>query len=383
MFNFLVKYGTLIFVLNTILLAIKQTFNIGNQIFISLMILFSFFLFINPKHIKSVLFHKAFSFMLIITVINIFYFLLFHEFNDIEAVKYLLARTVQFSIICFSVYYYYNYYSERFLQHVCWVVLLILLISFISDPFIFSGRYQGIVWNPNALSSFSSIAFAIMLMTKRRKNKIQIILMILFLLFSLLTGSRGSIVAIALAYLINYGLSSKNIVYSVLAIFLYLGVSNFQFETSINRLYSQGLFEDRVLQYEYGLKSIVNSPYSGYGLDKYSFIDKKLVPLELKSKIIGAHNGYLAILTQYGLIFGFFILYIILKKSYRSIIFVNKHKLEEHKIHIYIIIYTLIASLYESLMVGINEFHTILFWYSLAIILFREYNHNNENKTYT
>ena len=45
----------------------------------------------------------------------------------------------------------------------------------------------------------------------------------------------------------------------------------------------------------------------GAGLDKYAYINSDLVPHYLKHKIISAHNGYLAILTQYGLIIGSYI----------------------------------------------------------------------------
>ena len=42
-------------------------------------------------------------FLLLLNGLNLLYFLLFHKFSDIEAVKYLLARGMQFSILSFSV----------------------------------------------------------------------------------------------------------------------------------------------------------------------------------------------------------------------------------------------------------------------------------------
>ena len=43
-----------------------------------------------------------------------------------------------------------------------------------------------------------------------------------------------------------------------------------------------------------------------------------------------------------------------------------------------IVIYTLIASIYESLLTGINEFHTILFWFSLALLSYSKFKEEYE-----
>ena len=55
------------------------------------MVLFAFSLLINPNQVK-IFFHKAFRFLLILNIINLVYFLLFHSINDIKAIEYLLAK---------------------------------------------------------------------------------------------------------------------------------------------------------------------------------------------------------------------------------------------------------------------------------------------------
>ena len=105
MVRWLFKYGALIFLFNTVFLSIEATYTIGNQIFLGLMILFSFVLIINPKNTKKILLNKAFLFLLILNAINLSYWLLFHDISDLEALKYLLARGVQFSIISVSICY--------------------------------------------------------------------------------------------------------------------------------------------------------------------------------------------------------------------------------------------------------------------------------------
>ena len=113
MIKLLFKYGAVIFLFNTILLSIDYTIALGNHIFLLLMVLFSFVLLINPRQIKNIIFHNAFSFLLILNIINLSYFLLFHSLSDFEAIKYMLARGVQFSLISFSVFYNYEYFKKN------------------------------------------------------------------------------------------------------------------------------------------------------------------------------------------------------------------------------------------------------------------------------
>ena len=73
---------------------------------------------------------------------------------------------------------------------------------------------------------------------------------------------------------------------------------------------------DRLLQYQYAYKTLMEKPFFGYGLDKYAHIDPLVVPNYVRGIIIGAHNGYLAILVQYGMFFGFLVLGIIFRKIF-------------------------------------------------------------------
>ena len=102
--------------------------------------------------------------------------------------------------------------------------------------------------------------------------------------------------------------------YGFIAFVVSLFILSVNLETSVNRFAEQSLFSDRILQFEYAYLSIQEKLFTGYGLDKYAYINKSLVPIHLKDKIIGAHNGYLAILVQYGVIFGSLILFLIFHK---------------------------------------------------------------------
>tara|TARA_B100001758_G_C18370802_1_gene591254 strand:- start:578 stop:1282 length:705 start_codon:yes stop_codon:yes gene_type:complete len=234
------------------------------------------------------------------------------------------------------------------------------------------------MWNPNAFSVYLIISFSVLFFRDGRISNFQYIMMFVFLLLALSTGSRGVLVAIVLMYIIKYGISTTSILYGIIFTFIYFLVINLDFDTSINRFSEQDLLNDRILQYKYAFLSIKNKLVSGYGLDKYAYLDKSLVPLSLQSTIIGAHNGYLAILTQYGVIFGSIIIYIIISKCYELITFFYSSS-NNLKMYVFIIIYTLCASLYEALIVGINEFSTILFWFSLAILSFTKFKMSDAN----
>ena len=373
MIRWFLKYGIVVFLFNTVLLSIEVTKNLGDIIFLIIMALHFTLLLLNPGLIKRIIFHKAFSFFLILNCLNLFYFLLFHSFNNIKALEYLLARGVQFSIISISIYSHFEYYKTKFLDHLVYVISFIVILSLFIDINLFSARYSGIVWNPNMLASFTTIAFSILFLKAKKKKRYELILLLLFLVVALSTGSRGVLIALALLLLFKYGFSYRNLSYVLLALLAGLIITNFQLDTSLNRFATQGLLNNRLLQYQFAIESIANKMYIGYGLDKYSYIDKDLIPWFYKGGVIGAHNGYLAIFTQYGIIFGSIVIFIIFRKSIQVVNWF-KESIGVERVYLFIIIYALVSSLYESLMTGINEFHTILFWFSIAFLSFLKFN---------
>ena len=379
MIKWLFKYGAVIFLFNTVLLSIKSTFDLGNQIFLTIMGIFTIFLVLNPKQVKRVIFHKAFLFLLIINSLNLLYFILFHSVSDIEALKYLLARGMQFSIISISIFFHFDYYKTQFLNHIVSLVLFIVILSLLFDPNIFSGRYSGIIWNSNMLASFIVIAFSILLLKNNDISLRDYILLFFLLVIALATGSRGALVGIAICIGLKYGFSLRNIVYTLVAFSIYFIVSSINLDTSINRFAEQSIFNDRIEQAFFAIENINKSLFSGYGLNEYSGLPKDIsLPKRFKGQIMTSHNGYLSILLQYGVLFGGFILALIFVKASQLISFFRFSNNSE-KVFIFIIIYTFVSSIYETLITGINEFHTILFWFSLAFLSYSKFKKEHEN----
>tara|TARA_B100000767_G_scaffold126410_1_gene120498 strand:+ start:521 stop:1660 length:1140 start_codon:yes stop_codon:yes gene_type:complete len=379
MIKWLFKYGLVFYLFNTILLSIESTFDIGFNIFLGIMTLYSMLFLINPKQVKYIISNKAFTFLLLLTILNFIYFMVFDNVTDIESIKYLLARSLQFAIISFSIYHNIEYYKDKFLSHLIYLVFIIIAISLFLDISIFSGRYSGIIWNPNMLSSFTTISFAVLLLKNEEKTKFEYFLLALFLIISLATGSRGVLVGIVLSFIIRFGFSVRNIMYAILSIGVYTLMLEFNINTSLNRFGTQSLFNDRTLQYYYAFETFLQKPIAGWGLGKYAFINRELIPLHLKGYNISSHNGYLAIIVQYGIIFSALFFFIVFKKSLTLLYYFRNSKTGYEAIYSFLLIYALFASFYETMITGINEFHTILFWFALAILSFEKQKTQNES----
>ena len=130
--------------------------------------------------------------------------------------------------------------------------------------------------------------------------------------------------------------------------------------------------EIQTLQYHYAYETLLQKPLFGFGLDKYAYINPELVPYYLKGYVMGAHNGYLAILVQYGIVFGLVVIGLIVYQTTQFYLKIDKEDSVELS-YLYIIFYAIIASFYETMMTGINEFHTVLFWFSFGFLSYSLY----------
>ena len=373
MIKWIYKYGLVVLLLNTILYSIPETMHtIAPSIFYSIMFLTILFLLINPHHLREVLFHRSFLFILLINCLNLVYFLFFDDIKNQKSLEYLLARFGQYSLISFSVYYNFNYFKTDFPDLLIKAIAFVIILGLIFNPFIFNDRYEGILWNPNMLASISVIAFSYLLIKNSSKSNMDYFLLILFFIVAISTGSRIVIIGVALSFIFKFGFSLRNLMYSIFALLMLLVVSSTNLNTSFNRIASQSIFNDRTLQFELALEGINDKLIKGHGLSNYSGISEIALGEDYDGLIVSAHNGYLSLFIQYGLIFGSLILLIILRKSLEVLNFFIQA--EGHiKFYLFIVVYTLIAANFESLITGINEFHTILFWFSLTYLSYSKF----------
>jgi len=228
------------------------------------------------------------------------------------------------------------------------------------------------------LASITVFAFSYLLIKKSSNSYMDYFLLILFFIIAISTGSRIVIIGIGLSFIFKFGFSLRNLIYFIFALVVMLFAVSANLETSLNRISSQSIFNDRTLQFEIALENINNKLYVGHGLDSYSGKVNIELGDEYDGLIMSAHNGYLSLFIQYGIIFGSLILFIFLKKSI-SVVYFFKEGDEYLNFYLFIVIYTLIASNFESLITGINEFHTILFWFSLSYLSYSKFIKENES----
>ena len=374
MIRWFYKYGFVVLLLNTILYSINETKDtVAPIVFYFLMGSGLLLLLINPLQIKDVIFHKSFFFLLLINVINIIYFLFFEdEFNQ-KSLEFLMARFVQFSLISFAVYYNFDYFKDRFPKLLINIIAFVIIVGLFINPHLFSGRYSGIIWNPNMLASLSVLAFSFVLMKNEKKTNLDVFLLILFFIVSIATGSRLALLGIALVFIFKFGLSFSNIIYALMGLSLLIILSTTDLDTSFNRVTSQSFFNDRTEQFNFAIENLNKKLWFGYGLNEYSGLPEKIeTPEEYQGFFMASHNGYLSLFLQYGLIFGFLIIMIILRKSF-VLFYYYINKKQKGNIFLFIVLLTLISTLFESLITGINEFHTILFWFSLAYLSYSKF----------
>jgi len=373
------KYGFIIFVFNSVLLSVPEMKNIGDFIFFGSMFIFSIYAIVYSSILIQIFKSKSFHFLISIILINFFYWIIFHDFNDLEAIKYLSARTIQFFIISVAILLNHKYFLSKFPKHLAYFVIILVFIGLVINPDFISNRYLGIFWNENAFASFTCMSFAVFFLQAKKRTNLDNFFLLFLIFLSLTTGSRSVIIALILCFLLKFGLSIKNSLYSIIFIFIYLFFINLDLSTSFNRVSELSFFEDRVLQIKYAFTTLLNKPFFGYGIDKYSYIDMDLVPELIFGTIISAHNGYLALLVQFGMIFGGAILFIIVRKSFLNIKRFISKKNSNYTYYLFVIIFGLITSFFETLITGINEFHTILFLFSLTILNFSYYE-SSDNK---
>jgi O-antigen ligase len=210
-------------------------------------------------------------------------------------------------------------------------------------------------------------------MKNEKKTTLDVFLLILFFIVSIATGSRLALLGIALVFIFKFGLSFRNIIYALMGLSLLIILSTTNLDTSFNRVSSQSFFNDRTEQFNFAIENLNKKLWFGYGLSEYSGFPEEIeIPEEYEGRLMASHNGYLSIFLQYGLILGFLIILIILRKSF-VLLFYYINKKQKDNIFLFIVLLTLIASLFETLITGINEFHTILFWFSLAYLSYSKF----------
>ena len=114
------------------------------------------------------------------------------------------------------------------------------------------------------------VSFFFLFLKTDKKTLSEKLLLILLLIVTISTGSRSAMIAIIMSYGFKYGLTFRNVFYSIVCVFIIVIVSNIDLNTSINRLSNQSLFNDRIEQFSFAIHNIKQNLLLGYGLNEYS-----------------------------------------------------------------------------------------------------------------
>ena len=376
-----VNYIAFFFLTISLIYSIKGAVPIGDFLFFPMMAFSLFLSVFSIKVTKEIIINRGFKLFFYVNILNLFYYVLF-EFGDFESFKYLISRFVQFSIFSISIFFLKDNFSFYLIRFIKVFTVLSLISSLVFNFPDFNTRYMGIFFNPNEFSIIMVLGFSVFLFDKK-KSAVEYFLILAFLIFIVISGSRSAFVGLLLS-IFMYTRVNQIKLFTVL--FFLLSVSfyfifGYHESNVIFRISENSLFYNRQLEYMYAIDTLMQKPFFGYGLKNYAFIDANVIDFENPIDF-GAHNGYLSLLVQYGLIFGiiFFSIMIgglvkIFRYDYTSSIENNMHVVFLK----FVLIYTLINGLTENTFVGINYLQSNLFWIILAFLLFKIYDNENSS----
>ena len=369
-----------IFLTINLIYSIKGAIPVAEMLFYPTMAFSLFMVLFSFRITNDIIISKGFKLFFYINFINLVYYIFF-EFGDFDSFKYLLSRFTQFAIFSISIF----LLGDKFLFHLLRFIKIVTIFSLIASlVFIlpdFGDRYMGIFFNPNEFSIIMVLGFSVLLFQDNKSN-LENILMLAFVTSIFLSGSRSAIIGLILSlfmFIRHNKFSYIFLIFGLLIMFMFfLSVDK---TNTFLRLFDESLFYNRQLEYIYAFETLMQKPFFGYGLKNYAFIDINVIDFDNPIDF-GAHNGYLALLVQYGLIFGtliFLLLFYGIVKVLKYDYCIKNENQNQFIFLKFILIYTLVNGVTENTFVGINYLQSNLFWLVLAYLLYKIYNYETSS----
>jgi O-antigen ligase len=302
--------------------------------------------------------------------------LYFLFFNDLKSGLYLLAKFASGTLIILGVLLNYEKYKHWFAKYFKYLMLLIIVLGKLYGTVAESEELDrlSLGFNPNSLGEFGLFGLLAILILEDKwfRNTINIVLVAFFAVIILISGSKGALICLVIAVFLLYKISFRMVIVSALFLVLIQFSSSLGFITSIDRLSSQeSLFDSRDLVFEIGMQTFQDNIWFGHGLDKYAWTDPKY--WDYPELMLPPHSTYLGILIMYGIIIGIPLILVLLwfpmktfKTAYKSS--------DRFVVFCYILVVIILIKGYsESLIIGLNEFASLLFWFAIGVVA---YNHS-------
>lgn len=361
------QYGGYLFIVNTILYPSYFGILFSEYIFYALMFSSLALVVLNKDIIKRVILHKQFNLFLILNLINLLYFLLF-DINKIDSLNYLSVRFLMLTLFSSAVFISSDFFENKFLPFLNKFILFLVALGFFIEPISLDGRYSGIFLNPNEFSVLLVFSFAyILFYFQKHFYKAPLLLLLIFLIT--ISGSRAATLALLIPVFIKYKLSRRFFVILIITTTILIIVTPFLPElNAISRILDGELiFENRKLEFFYAYETFKNQYLFGNGLYNYAYINQSLIKSVHQNIDIGAHNGYLAIMVQYGIFFSLPIFVLLFSYTYKIYAFLSNILVEKkNQFIVFTLLYTCFNAFFETVFTGVNYFQTAFFWFCMA-----------------
>lgn len=384
--RFIAKYGIGLYLIVSLLfkLGFIIPMSIVNVLYMILMGLGVILFFGYSRKIFNAKNQKAFGVLYLVILLNLIYLIIIN-FNS-ESVLYVLAKFSTTNLIAIGLITNFHFYKRFIIRYFKYIIGIILILGYFFGNIPQStAEFQrlSIGFNPNDVGLFGSLGALSILVFNAKwfRNKYEIAFLFIFILLTLLSGSKSALLNLVVGVIFIYGFSPKIFIVA-LGLFLVFSITpKFGYITSIDRLLSkENPLETRHDVFELGLKTINDAFWEGHGIDKYGWTDPQY--WSAGETAFGPHNTYLSVVIMYGIVFGsafMLILFSFLVKAIRanfknSDIFIRFCAL--------VVVLTLINGFFETLVVGVNEFITVLFWFAVGVLGFYKIDYAKYAKHY-
>ena len=289
-----------------------------------------------------------------------------------DSFNYLIAKIVVLLIIFWGVTTNYDFYFKKMIPFLGVIIAFLIVYGFIFHNEVFAGRSTCGFGNPNSTSAISAIGFASFLLLEYKPQWLRIIGTIICLFGVLAGGSRTIITVCIIAVFLKYEFSLRTIILFatiiLIAIYLfpYFGFKLNGIDRIIDVISNGNFIGSRGTVRKATFIMINEHPIIGWGFK--SGIQGEAAQLTR----LGSHNGYLDTIKAMGYPFAillFSCILIVLYKIRRLL----KSKNSFIRYHLFVTISVLLAALYESYIIGVNQIITNLLFVSITVLQYNVY----------
>jgi len=320
---------------------------------------------------------KKFSWMYFLMVLYIV-FQLFISPQKFEpyGLLYVISKIATFLIIITSISSDCDFYEQKLPVILAYVIAFFIILGSITGGFQSGeGRHDLGFSNSNTTGSWGAIMVGCVLFhTQTNKWNWKSYLCVLVGAFAILaSGSRASLLMIALLIFFRYGVSYKTVIFGflflVFAFYIlpFIGLDPIGIDRVVGTV--DGTVDmDRERNREAAIWMIQQKSLTGWGFGA------KNQGFALSLSELGSHNGYLETCKYMGIPASVFWFLAVVVSTLSYLKTKRQYKIQMD-LYFSLVLILFAKSMYESLFVGIHEFETNVFFVALAMLSTRKYNY--------